>query len=362
MANWPNITYQNDNDITDEIVIRHQGINYLQKRDILSASISNARWSSDANYEIGSEVKGSDNKWYIAVVNNGSGTGNSTDPVTRLDDSVWKESLIKPEVSPRNKQWNGYLDPEHQSSLPAPNGYPATSGGGGTSYTSDQEISQGIFAGASGATVSSDSDGWIVSAGSIYRLYTYTIEQLADININTAPVFIKDESGNNYYINNSTTGVTVSKPDTTTLRVEIDSGIFAELGITKLWRWFDTEKIGCVIELSPDESIKRIGSPVVLADNPAGWANGSVIALPDISKYTKLYFFCGNEERYSNLHYVEDLLDNIGVTFNIGTYSGGSGEVGSNRITVQSTTQITVTSIGVNGAGTPLLFKVAGEY
>lgn len=166
-----------------------------------------------------------------------------------------KAIQIVREVSPRNNQWNGYLDPEHQSRLPSPNGYPADSGGGGTSYTADQEISDGIFAGASGATVSSDSDGWILSAGSIYRLYTYTIEQLADIDINTAPIFIRDEAGNGYHINNSTTGVSVSKPDTTTLRVEIDSGIFAELGITKLWRWFDTEKIGYVIEKDPDSAL-----------------------------------------------------------------------------------------------------------
>lgn len=162
------------------------------------------------------------------------------------------------EVSPRNDQWNGYLDPEHQSKLPASNGYPATSGGGGTAYTADQEISYGIFAGASGATVSSDSDGWIVSGGSIYRLYTYTTEQLADIDVNTTPIFIRDEVGNNYYINNSTTGVTVSKPNTTTLRIELDSGLFAALGITKLWRWFDTDKAGYVVEMSSSSLIDKL--------------------------------------------------------------------------------------------------------
>lgn len=174
----------------------------------------------------------------------------------------WKIFNGLGEVSPRNNNWNGYLDPEHQLTLPAPNGYPATSGGGGTAYTSDQEISYGIFAGASGATVSSDSDGWIVSAGSIYRLYTYTIEQLADIDVNTAPIFIRDEAGNNYYINNSTTGVTVSKPDATTLRVELNSGLFAELGITKMWRWFDTDRIGHVNEISAYDLRFKLELPI----------------------------------------------------------------------------------------------------
>lgn len=103
-------------------------------------------------------------------------------------------------------------------------------------------------------------------------------------------------------------------------------------------------------------------SPVLLAENQSGWSNGSIVTLPDFSEYNKLSFFCGNEERYTNIHYTEDLLSNIGVTFNVGTYAGGSGEAGLNRITVQSSTQITVTSIGVNGAAAPLLFKVRGIY
>lgn len=206
---------------------------------------------STVNYPVGSMVVYSGLP-YVKFQNN---DGTISDPSLSND---WKVFDGLSEVSPRNNQWNGYLDPEHQSDLPAPNGYPATSGGGGTAYTVGQEISDGIFAGAGGATVSSDSDGWIVSAGSIYRLYTYTIEQLADIDVNTAPIFIRDEAGNNYYINNSTTGVTVSKPDATTLRVELDSGLFAELGITKMWRWFDTEKIGYVVELSPDELIHAL--------------------------------------------------------------------------------------------------------
>lgn len=251
---------------------------------------------------------------YVKFQNN---DGAVSDPSLSND---WKVFDGLSEVSPRNNQWNGYLDPEHQSNLPAPNGYPATSGGGGTAYTADQEISHGIFAGASGATVSSDSDGWIVSAGSIYRLYTYTIEQLSDIDINIAPIFIKDELGNRYHVNNSTTGVTVSKPNTTTLRVELDSGIFASLGITKLWRWFDTEKIGYVFELDYKSTVNLLkgilswknvtphrasgvtylnnsGVKISVAANNDGSALGKIIVYIDGSPITETDQLAGSSGR-----------------------------------------------------------------
>lgn len=164
---------------------------------------------------------------------------------------IWTESV------PRNNTWNGYLDPEHQSSLPAPNGYPGNSGGGEVAYIADDEISFGIFAGASGSTVSSDSDGWIFT-NSIYRIYDYTTAQLADIDVNAVPVYLKGQDGSEYFVNNSTTGINITKPDANTLKVEITDAIFATLGITKLWRWFDTERAGRVVELSAVELVNKI--------------------------------------------------------------------------------------------------------
>lgn len=120
MANWPNITYQDDNDITDEVVIRHQGINHLQKRDVLAASLSNARWVAEGNYKIGSEVQGGDNNWYIAVVNTGNVTGNSVDPVIRVDDTVWKES-------PRLQYVSNRIQGQQNWSIPDPSGDPLVS-------------------------------------------------------------------------------------------------------------------------------------------------------------------------------------------------------------------------------------------
>ncbi|QXN60104.1 hypothetical protein KUA24_37 [Vibrio phage HNL01] len=92
MANWPNIQKQYKNAPSDEVIIRHGTINYVQDRESFAASMANARWSNEANYTAGSEIQGSDGKWYVAVVNTGSATSNSVDPVTRTDDTVWSES------------------------------------------------------------------------------------------------------------------------------------------------------------------------------------------------------------------------------------------------------------------------------
>ena len=204
---------------------------------------------STVNYPVGSMVVYSSLP-YVKFQNN---DGAISDPSLSND---WKVFDGLSEVSPRNNDWNGYLNPEHQSTLPAPNGYPATSGGGGTAYTADQEISYGIFAGASGATVSSDSDGWIVSAGSIYKLYTYTIEQLADIDVTKVPVYLKDQAGVEYFLKHNGSSIIVTKVGSQ-LKVEITAAIFAG-SFTKLWRFFVTERVGRVVELGDNGLILQL--------------------------------------------------------------------------------------------------------
>lgn len=173
------------------------------------------------------------------------------------------------EVEPRNNDWNGYLDPAHQVDLPAPNGYPGNSGGGEVSYAADNEISYGIFAGTGGSTVSSDSDGWIFT-GSIYKLFKYTSEQLAEIDINTVPIYLKDQSGTEHFVNNSTTGVTVSKVGSN-LKVELSNSIFSSLGITKLWRFFVTENLGRVVEIDPVTSAGNITARIIKSVRASGY-------------------------------------------------------------------------------------------
>lgn len=227
---------------------------------------------STVNYPVGSMVVYSSLP-YVKFQNN---DGAVSDPSLSND---WKVFDGLSEVSPRNNQWNGYLDPEHQSRFPAPNGYPGPSGGGEVSYTVDQEISSGIFAGSSGATVSSDSNGWIFT-GSIYRLYDYTTAQLADIDETTAPAYIKDQDGVEYFLKHNGTSVNVTKVGSQ-LKVEITDAIFAG-SFTKLWQWFDTERFGCVVELSPDETERRVRGGYIIVqgvgdDYAEVWPDGRVI-------------------------------------------------------------------------------------
>ena len=154
------------------------------------------------------------------------------------------------QVEPLNNDYNGYLDPGHQSSLPSGAGYPGTSGSP-TTYGLDNEISLGIRSGIAGNSVSSDADGWVFD-GSIYKEYTFTAEQMQHIDISNVSVFVKDETGQVYFWKHGDTGVTVTEPTSTTLRVTLDAAIFGV--ITKLWRFFVTEKVGYVVELSPAET------------------------------------------------------------------------------------------------------------
>jgi len=168
--------------------------------------------------------------------------------VDTAEASQFFDSLVNlKQVAPLNNDYNGYMDPDHQSSLPSDAGYPGNSGSP-TTYALDDEISRRIYSGSAGNSVSSDADGWIFS-GSIYKEYAMTAEQIALINVNSVNVFVKDEAGVSYFWKNGDTGVAVTKPTSTTLRVTLSAGIFSV--ITKLWRFFVTERVGRVVEKDP---------------------------------------------------------------------------------------------------------------
>ena len=240
-SGWPYKTKVESQDFNQVMYIQTLLMRQLSNQGVLD-------YSDQEDYTANNALVKDDGGLYLCVADNGPASSvnqPSTEPL------FWRRIDIT-EVSPLNNTWNGYLDTEHQSNLPAPNGYPGNSGGGEVVYAADEEISYGIFAGASGSTVSSDSDGWIFT-NSICRLYDYTTAQLADIDVNAVPVYLKGQDGSEYFVNNATNGVNVTKPDANTLQVEITDEIFAELGITKLWRWFDTERVGRVVELSVNE-------------------------------------------------------------------------------------------------------------
>ena len=91
----------------DQYLLRQGNVDVKQSREVLSASLSNARWSGDTNYSQGSEVRGSDNHLYTAIVTTGTTTGNVQDPVTQTDNLIWKRSL---NFSNRNMIINGDME------------------------------------------------------------------------------------------------------------------------------------------------------------------------------------------------------------------------------------------------------------
>lgn len=256
MSSFNTLPVTTDNTSTDEYLLRQGTSDFKQTRESLAASIANARWLNTANYETGSTAVGSDGIRYKAVQASGPANGGAVNPVTDTNGSRWEIDFTvdpsKVEVEPLNNQWNGFFDPKHQSQLPAPAGYPDA---GGTSYLAGDEWSFGNF--ASGGSISSSDTGITFTVG-VYKLFEYTSEQLANIDVDKVPVYLKDELGNEHFVTNATNGVNVTKPDATTLKVELTVDIFAELGITKVWRFFVTDKVGRVAELSPDETERMV--------------------------------------------------------------------------------------------------------
>jgi hypothetical protein len=183
--------------------------------------------------------------FWDAVMIAGGETYNNTEDVPDTS-QLFKALQQSRQVEPSNNQWNGFFDPAHQSQLPSPAEYPDP---GGTAYSPGDEWSLGNF--ASSGSITSSSTGITFTVGA-YKLFTYTPEQLALIDETKVPVYIVDETGKRHFLTNATNGVNVTKPDSTTLKVELTNAIFAELGITKVWEFFVTDGVGYVPRLSPD--------------------------------------------------------------------------------------------------------------
>lgn len=166
--------------------------------------------------------------------------------VDEVGSSQYFDALLQlREVSPINNDWNGYLDPDH--TVPIEIG---DTSAGTRVFDLDEEIAPNIYSGAASNSITFADDGWIFTQP-IYKLYTFTAAQMAGIDVTEVPVFLKDQTGASYFVKHDGSTVNVTKPNATTLKVEITSGIFAGLGITKLWRLFPTEGVGYVVELEP---------------------------------------------------------------------------------------------------------------
>lgn len=255
ISDLQNTTNSTSNDV---YLVRQTGVDYNQSRETLSAGIGNARWVNTANYLAGTRVIASDGNQYVAAVNTGPTYANTIDPTITINENIWILIPYKFETSPISSDWNGYLDPAHTTPIEI-----ADTSTGTRSFPADTEIAPNLYVSANtDVTFSTTGISWL-GGNALYKLFTFTQEQLTNIDVNEVPVFLKGEDGSEYNVSNATTGATVTKPDTTTLKVEISFDIFATLGITKLWRFFVTERVGRVIELDPLGLIDKLRSELM---------------------------------------------------------------------------------------------------
>lgn len=327
-----------------------------------------AEWNASQEYHTGSMVVYSGSIYKSTSDDN---IGNQPDvsdwdsllSSSELDSYIDTNVIKTREVTPLNNDWNGYLDPEHQSSFPSPNGYPGASGGGEVSYLEGDVISGKILAGTGGATVSSDSDGWIFT-GAIRKEYTFTSAQLADIDVTNVPVFLKDQDGTPYYVKHNGTTINVTKPNATTLRVEIADGIFAGLGITKLWRWFNTEKVGYVVELSVVALHKILNKPITLA---SGSFSPGAIPFLDVSPYREIKVYIkylvgpSNQSGVTSSSFsVDEFIGGEDLNTHAATTAGAGTETSRGMLSSITATSATwgVTETGWNTR----LVKIEGHY
>lgn len=263
MSNMGTLNPTTQTTVGDIYLLRQGGIDYVQSREQLAASLANGRWIAEANYQQHTPVTGSNGLPYKAVQNSGVDLGGSVDPTTDTSETHWRLDL--PEVLPLEGDWNGFLNPQHTQPLELED-----TSAGTRAFTADAELAPNIYASGAGNITFAD-DGWIFTDG-IYKQYTFTENQLALIEVDSVSVYVVDQAGGKHFVNNSTVGVTVAKVDATTLRVSLTSALLATLSITKVWRFFVTEKLGYIPELSPEspQIAKMAGVNVVSLSRAAG--------------------------------------------------------------------------------------------
>lgn len=251
--NFGTLTPTTDSTSNDQYLLRQNGIDYKQSRETLAAGVANARWIATADYFKDSKVIGSNGISYRAVTNSGTGFGGAVDPISDTAEVSWEVDV--PTVTPMNNQWNGFFTVDHLNPLPSPAGLPQTSGSGGTDYSDGEEWTVGNY--ATGGNISLDDDGVIFSLGT-YKLFTYTVEQLALVDVADVPVYIFGQDGSRHFVKHNGTSVVVTKPNTTTLKVQINNAILAELGITKMFYFFATNSVGFIPPLSPANTVNLL--------------------------------------------------------------------------------------------------------
>lgn len=212
-----------------------------------------AEWNATQEYHTGSVCVYS-GSMYKSDIDSNIGNQPDISNWTKFIDLSELEDYLNQNTTttPLDNQWNGFFTIDHLTPLPNLGSIPATSGAGGTVYGADDEFTLNNFSSAASNTISLDDDGLIFSEG-IYKLFTYTEEQLNLIDVAEVPVYIMGQDGSQHFVKHNGAGVVVTKPDTTTLKVQINNAILTELNITKVLYFFVTNSVGFVPALSPSE-------------------------------------------------------------------------------------------------------------
>lgn len=95
MADFNTVVAITESDSDDYILLRHNGVDRKQTRDVFAAGISNARWRNDVDYEKGSIVVASDLQAYVALEASGVNNLQPEDPTLGL--GKWQLVVNKPD-------------------------------------------------------------------------------------------------------------------------------------------------------------------------------------------------------------------------------------------------------------------------
>lgn len=161
---------------------------------------------------------------------------------------------------PLNNSWNGYFR-RSQEDLPSPSGFPASSGSGGTNYSSGDEYTYGWSVENPGTTVSIDDDGKIFDDNVQLSIQ---LDIASDIVPSDLIFYIRDNLDNEYWYKDGDTGISANIDINNLLTVTLTPDLLTSGMVGSKLKWFFTlEEENKVIELNGDQVINVIQSELL---------------------------------------------------------------------------------------------------
>lgn len=164
---------------------------------------------------------------------------------TPATSQLYQAMLRNRVTEPLNGFYNGYFRTS-QSSIPSPDGFPTTSGLGGTTYGAGESFTAGWSVVNAGTNVSVDNDGMIFNNSVRLQIQLGTETTLADSDIT---LYCRDNLNNQYWFVNGDTGVTIGV-SSGLVTVTLTTALLGALTGTKLKWCFALDQAGVVREIS----------------------------------------------------------------------------------------------------------------